>query len=304
MTDMSVKIGQTVFKSPIIGASGCSGWGKELMQYNSLDSIGGFVTKSLTLNEKRGNDGIRLHETPSGLLNSIGLENEGLDYFIKNHLQTIKGISCPVIINIAFFSREELFELIERLEKENGFDGYEINISCPNVHMGGFNINSSVDESAKAISKLRKLTAKTLILKLSPAFSESFEIARIAQAEGFDAITFTNTYLGTAIDIETKTFVFKNKVAGLSGPAVKPMSLWNVYRMSQTVEIPVIGVGGITGISDVLEFIIAGASAVQVGTGLLINPDLLTSLTGKLESYMTMNSIASIEEISGSIKER
>lgn len=304
MTDRSVKIGHTVLRSPILGASGCSGWGEEISGYNDMSAIGGFVTKSLTLNEKKGNEGSRLCETPSGLLNSIGLENGGLEFFIDNHLNAIRAMDCPVFINIAFFCRDELFQLIEKLEAHDGFDGYEINISCPNVHKGGMNINSSIDESRHAIEGLRNITEKTLILKLSPAFTESFEIAGIAQDEGFDAITFTNTYFGTAVDIRKREFVFKNKVAGLSGPAVKPMSLWNVYRMSNTVNIPIIGAGGVNSINDVLEFIIAGASAVQVGTALLVKPDILTTLTMQLDAYLEENGVSSLKDITGSIKEK
>ncbi len=301
MIDLKIKIGQTILNSPIIGASGCSGWGPELMEYNKHETIGGFVTKSVTLNEKIGNDSPRIKEVSSGLLNSIGLENGGLNYFIENKLPLLKDIDCAKFINLAPFTNEEISIMINKLEKETGIDGYEINISCPNVHKGGFNINSNVSESINLIKGIRKLTKRTLMLKLSPAFNESFEIASIAENEGFDGITFTNTYLGTAVNINTGKFIFKNKVAGLSGPAIKPISLWNVYKMANTVKIPIIGVGGIRTIEDVIEFMLIGASAVQIGTALLVEPAILTDISIKLKEYCKENHIEKIKDIISTI---
>ncbi len=301
MIDLKIKIGQTVLNSPVIGASGCSGWGPELMEYNEQSIIGGFVTKSVTLNEKIGNDTPRIKEVSSGLLNSIGLENGGLNDFIENKLPLLKNIDCAKFINLAPFTNEEINIMINKLEMESGIDGYEVNISCPNVHKNGFNINSSIKESTELIKGIRKLTKKALILKLSPAFNESFEIANIAEMEGFDGITFTNTYLGTAVNIDTGKFIFKNKVAGLSGPAIKPISLWNVYKMSNTVKIPIIGVGGIRTVEDVIEFMMIGASAIQIGTALLIEPTILTDISNKLKEYCIENHIEKIRNIISTI---
>ncbi len=297
-----INIGNTQLRNPIIGASGCSGWGEEIQKYNDFNKIGGFITKSITLKEKIGNKGKRLYETKSGLLNSIGLENAGVEYFIENTLPKIKNYNCSVFLNIAPFSKEELIEIIKILDKEVGFSGYEINISCPNVHNGGKNFNSDYNESIALLKDIRKLTNKTLIVKLSPAFNVSYDIAQFAEKEGFDAISFTNTFLGTAINIEKRKFIFENKVAGLSGPAIKPLSLWAVYQMVKTVNIPVIGIGGIRTINDVLEYLIIGAKAVQICTGLLIQPNLLEKLSNELEQYLKINNI-SIEQIIGSIKE-
>lgn len=302
MTDLRVKLGRTVLKTPIIGASGCSGWGNEISRYNEMGSVGGFVTKSVTLKPRRGNNQPRLHETPGGLLNSIGLENEGLDYFIDKRIGELSQFNTSVFVNLAPFEKYELISMIEQLNAFDCIDGYEVNISCPNVHKDGFNLNSSIDDSKALLSGIRCKTDKTLILKLSPAFSESFDIALFAEDEGFDSISFTNTYPGAAVDIDKRRFIFSNRVAGLSGPAVKPMSLWNVYRMTQTVGIPVIGIGGIMNTSDIIEYIMAGAHAVQIGTGLLIEPDILERLPRELKAFMDEESFENIEDMRGIIK--
>ena len=302
MTDLRVKLGSTILKTPIIGASGCSGWGDEISQYNNMASVGGFVTKSVTLKPRKGNNPPRLYETSGGLLNSIGLENEGLDYFVDKRIEELSQFKTSVFVNLAPSERCELTGMIEQLNAFDCIDGYEVNISCPNIHRGGFNLNSSIDDSRALLSGIRCKTDKTLILKLSPAFSESFDIALFAEDEGFDSISFTNTYLGTAVDIDKRRFIFSNRVAGLSGPAVKPMSLWNVYRMTQTVGIPVIGIGGIMNADDIIEYIMAGAHAVQIGTGLLIEPDILERLPRELEAFMSEEGFENIEDMRGIIK--
>lgn len=304
MIDLSVKIGKTFLKTPIIGASGCSGWGVELSKYNDLKKIGGFVTKSITLKKKIGNESPRIREVYGGILNSIGLENNGVDYFIENILPQIKNFKCVKFLNLAPFSKDDLVMMIKTLEKHNGFDGYEINISCPNITNKKINFNSNLADSKKLLKNVRSLTEKTLLLKLSPSYNESFEIAKFAESEGFDGISFTNTYIGTSVDIEKREFVFKNIQAGYSGPAIKPLSLLNVYKMVKSVKIPVIGIGGITSLNDVLEFLIIGATAVQLGSSVLIKPDILEELTNCLERYMKEKGIKSVKEIIGSIKER
>lgn len=299
MTDMKTVIGNTVMNSPIIGASGTSGWGKEILAYNDASEIGGFVTKSVTLNSKTGNDGQRVMETASGMLNSIGLENEGLDFFINSRIQDYDNAGCAVFVNLAPYSEDELRLMIGRLNDFKSINGYEINISCPNVVLGGISFNASAEKAGHLINGIRKCTDKALMLKLSPSAEASFDIALLAEKEGFDAISFTNTYIGTAVDIDSRAFVFNNKKAGLSGPAIKPLSLWNVFRMSQTVSIPVIGIGGIRNYRDVIEYIMAGAAAVQIGTGLLIEPDILSRLTRELQAYMTEHNISAISGIRG-----
>lgn len=304
MIDLSVKIGKTVLKTPIIGASGCSGWGVELSKYNDFNRIGGFVTKSITLKKKIGNENPRIKEVYGGILNSIGLENNGVDYFIEKILPQIKNFKCVKFLNLAPFSRDDLVNMIESLDEHKGFDGYEINISCPNITNKKINFNSNFNDSKKLLRNIRGLTEKTLLLKLSPSYNESFDIAKFAESEGFDGISFTNTYIGTSVDIERREFVFKNVQAGFSGPAIKPLSLFNVYKMVKSVKIPVIGIGGITNLNDVLEFLIIGATAVQVGSGILVKPDILEELSIGLERYMKEKKIKSIKEIIGSIKER
>ena len=303
MIKTHIRIGKTILKKPILGASGCSGWGNELLRFNDFSKIGGFVTKSITLNEKKGNEMPRIMETYGGLLNSIGLENRGVDYFIKNILPEIKDMECVKFLNLAFFEKSELEKMIAMLDSREGFDGYEINISCPNVAHGGISFNSSAADATSLLSGVRKMTEKTLLLKLSPAFEDSFEIGRIAEDMGFDGITFTNTYIGTAVDVKSRSFVFKNKQAGLSGPAIKPLSLMNVHKMRKKISIPIIAAGGVRTADDVLEYIILGASAVQVGTQLLVRPSVLEELCVELEERMKDLKIEDINELIGSIKE-
>lgn len=299
MTDMKVKIGNAVLNTPVIGASGTSGWGEEIFKYNDPASIGGFVTKSVTLNKKTGNEGRRICETASGMLNSIGLENEGLDYFIENRADKYRELECAVFVNLAPYSRKELDTMIERLNQFKHITGYEINISCPNVELGGISFNASLEKAHELIKRIRKTTEKTIMLKLSPSIEASYDIAKAAAEEGFDAVTFTNTYVGTAIDIEKKEFIFRNRKAGLSGPAIKPLSLWHVYNMSKQTDIPIIGVGGIRTWRDALEYIMAGAYAVQIGTGMLIEPGILESIGKGISEYMKKNGIENISSLRG-----
>ena len=303
MNDTQVKIGKTVLKTPILGASGCSGWGEELKCFNDFENIGGFVTKSITLKEKIGNEMPRIMETYGGLLNSIGLENKGAEYFIENILPSLKPFDCAKFLNIAPFEADDLKRMIELLDGHSGFDGYEVNISCPNVAHKGISFNSSADEAETLIKSARSLTDKTLLLKLSPAFESSFEIAERAEDYGFDGVTFTNTYIGTAVNVKERRFVFKNKQAGLSGGAVKPLSLMNVYKMSKRIRIPIIAAGGIKDLDDILEFLIIGATAVQIGTQLLIEPDILTRLSRELDLYLEKENIESVKNLIGSLKE-
>lgn len=302
MSEMKIKIGKTELKNPVIGASGCSGWGFELLKYNSPLKIGGFVTKSVTKDRKTGNDSPRLHETASGMLNSIGLENGGVEYFAKEIQPLYKGLECAVFVNAAPFEKDDIRAIIETLEPGGNIDGYEVNISCPNVSKGGISFNSDRHNASSIIKGLRKLTERTLILKLSPYFSESFEIAKEAEDEGFDAISFTNTFVGTAVDIEKRKFVFKNRQAGLSGPAIKPLAQWAVFRMAGSVSIPVIGIGGISCTEDVVEYMMLGASAVQIGTGVLTSPSVLEESAEGLKDYCIRNRINSIKDIIGIIK--
>jgi len=302
MNDMKIKIGNTILRNPILGASGCSGWGYELEKYNRIEKIGGFVTKSVTRNIKVGNDTPRLFETRAGMLNSIGLENGGVDYFVDEILPGYEKMDCAIFVNVAPFENTDIKEIIEKIDNFESVDGYEVNISCPNVEKGGISFNADKKSAGNLIRGLRNITKKTLILKLSPYFLESFEIAKEAESEGFDGISFTNTFVGTAVDIEKKSFVFKNKQAGLSGPAIKPLAQWAVYKMVNSVKIPVIGIGGITSLSDILEYLMIGASVVQIGTGVLMNPSFLEDAADGLDKYMKEQKIEKISDIIGIIK--
>ncbi len=303
MNNTKIKIGKTTLNFPILGSSGCSGWGVELQDFNDMDFIGGFVTKSITLKNKIGNKQPRIKEVYGGLLNSIGLENNGVHYFVEKILPKMKKFKCAKFLNLAPFSREDLLSLIDILDKEKGFDGYEINISCPNITKQNLNFNSNLLEAKKLLKGVRRLTEKTLLLKLSPSFVESFEIAKFAEMEGFDGISFTNTYIATAVDVENRKFVFDNIQAGFSGPAIKPLSLFNVYKMTKFVKIPVIGIGGILNLNDVLEYLMVGAVGVQIGTGLLIQPNILEKLSRELQDYMVKENIGDIGKIIGCVKE-
>lgn len=300
MTDLRVKIADIEFKNPLIAASGTFGFGKEYEEYYDISKLGGASTKGLTLNPKDGNEGIRLFETPSGLMNSIGLENPGIQAFIDKELDFLLSKDLITLVNIGGNNIEDYLEAV-RLISETEAQMIELNISCPNVKSGGMAFGIKTCVAKDVVKKVRDITDKPLIVKLSPNANDIVEMAKACEEVGADALSLVNTFNAMAIDIDRRKTVFNNKTAGLSGPAIKPIALRMTYEVAKAVNIPVIGMGGIRNYKDVIEFIMAGASAVQVGTMNFTEPMIMANMVEDLEKYMNDNKIESFEEIRGII---
>lgn len=301
MADLSVNIAGVDFKNPIIPASGTFGYGREYARFYSLSRLGGIATKGTTLEQRLGNIAPRIAETPNGILNSVGLQNPGIDKFIRVELPNLMKQETVIIVNIAGSSVEEYVQIAEKLEVTDAHM-IELNISCPNVKEGGVAFGVSCDSAANITSAVRKATTKPLIVKLSPNVTDIASIARAVEAEGADAISLINTILGMRIDIKTGRPVLKNNVGGLSGGAVFPIAVRMVWQVANAVKIPVIGMGGVTTAKDAIELMMAGASAVQVGTAMFANPFAPIEIIDGMNEYLDKNGIASVKEIIGSVK--
>ncbi|QQY80332.1 dihydroorotate dehydrogenase (NAD+) catalytic subunit [Keratinibaculum paraultunense] len=300
MIDTRVEIAQVEFKNPVIAASGTFGFGKEYGEYLPISKLGGICTKGLTLNKREGNKGIRIYETTGGILNSIGLQNPGIDGFIKEELSFMENEDTVILANVGGSTIEEYIKAVEKLN-DTSIDMIELNISCPNVKEGGmaFGIKSEVAEGI--VSKVRGVCKKPLIVKLSPNAEDIVHMAQCCERAGADGLSLVNTFSAMAIDIYSKKPVFNNILAGLSGPCIKPIALRMVYEVSKAVNIPVIGIGGIMDYKDAIEFIMAGAYAVQIGSGNFINPHICLDIIDGIERFMEEEGIKSIEEIRGVI---
>lgn len=294
----SVQIGRLALKNPVIAASGTYGFGREMQQWNDLSQLGGISSKGLTLNPRLGNDTPRVAETASGLLNSVGLQNPGLSAFITNELPFMLGLGTTIIANIAGHSLEENVAMAEQLDATD-VHAIELNLSCPNVSRGCMAFGSSSSLIQEVVSRVRQSTSKPLWVKLTPNVTSISEMAMAAEASGADAVCLINTLLGLAIDRSSRRPVLRNNTGGLSGPAVKPVALrmvWDVYR---AVQIPVIGMGGIMNGADALEFMIAGASAVQVGTASLIRPTACQDVVSEMSRIAEDESMQSLAQYTG-----
>lgn len=298
--DLSVKIGNLVLKNPIMLASGTCGYGNEISEFVDLSKIGAIVTKSVSLNPRKGNPPQRIHETPSGMLNAIGLANVGVEKFKSEKIPFLEKVNSTVICNIAASSIEEYVECVKILDDEKVIKAYEINVSCPNVKDGGLVFGNNVQAVGKITAEVRKITGKTLIIKLSPNTASIAEFAQVAKTEGADAVSAINTLVGTAFNIKTKKPIIKNITGGLSGPAIKPVALAKVLEISRKVDIPIIGIGGITTWKDAVEFMIVGASAFQLGTVNFINPFACIEMIDELTQYCQESGIKNISELIGS----
>jgi dihydroorotate dehydrogenase (NAD+) catalytic subunit len=298
--DISVNIAGLKFKNPVIVASGTFGYGLEYMDYFDTSLLGGIVTKGITLEERPGNPPPRLFETPSGILNSIGLENPGADKFLEKYLPEITDkIQTNIIVNIAGAKVEQYAQLAARLDGIDGINALEINISCPNVKNGGMAFGAVPETAAQVVKTVRKETSLPIIAKLSPNVTDIIEIAKAVEDAGADAISLINTLLGMAVDVEKEKPVLGNVFGGLSGPAVKPVALRAVWQVSQNVQVPLIGMGGITDTKDALEFILAGASIVSIGTGNFINPLASVEIISGIKKYLEEKEYKSINEMIG-----
>nr|WP_307775060.1 dihydroorotate dehydrogenase [uncultured Cetobacterium sp.] len=289
------------FKNPMVTSSGCFGFGLEYKDYFDPNVLGGIVVKGITLEARDGNYGTRIAETPGGMLNCVGLENPGIDYFENVIVKQIKaaGVTSPIIVNINGKVMEEYVEIAKRVEKIPEVDMIELNISCPNVKDGGMAFGANPDVAGAVTKAVREVTTKPLIVKLSPNVTDIVHIAKVVEANGADAVSLINTLLGMAIDIKSRKPLLGNVFGGFSGPAVKPVALRMVYQVSQNVKIPVVGMGGISSTEDAIEFMMAGATMVSLGTGLFSNPVLPVEIKEGLEKFCVENNLDNIQEIVG-----
>ena len=301
-SSLNVNVGNVNLKSPIILASGTCNFGRELSEYYDLNILGGISSKGLTIKPRAGNPGVRVAECDSGMLNSVGLQNPGVHYFIENDLDFMKQSGAAVIVNVAGHSFEDYIEMVNTLDPhKDKIDALEINLSCPNVKAGCMTIGSD-PEAIKAITaKLRSLTDLPLWIKLTPNVTDIKATALAAQAGGADAVVLINTLMGMRIDIRTRRPVLTNNTGGYSGPAVKPVAIRMVAECSKVLDIPIVGCGGIADYKDVVEFMIAGASAVEIGTASLVHPALPVKITEDLDRYCEDNKIQ-LKELTGTLQ--
>jgi dihydroorotate dehydrogenase (NAD+) catalytic subunit len=300
---ISVKVGNVSLKNPIILASGTCGFGRELAEYMDLSKLGALSSKGLTLLPRDGNQGVRVAETPSGMLNCVGLQNPGVDAFLATELDYMFQSGAGVVVNVAGHSNEDYIAMVEKLDPfKDKIDALELNFSCPNVKEGCMVIGSSPKAIEALVSDLRKRTDLPMWVKLTPNVTSISETAKGAEAGGADAIVAINTMLGMAIDIKTRRPLLHNNTGGLSGPCVKPVALRMVHDIYEAVKIPVVGCGGISTMEDVLEFMIAGASAVELGTITLVHPTRPVEIVEQLEIYCKENNIEELSSLTGTLQ--
>ncbi|HOK54481.1 MAG TPA: dihydroorotate dehydrogenase [Armatimonadota bacterium] len=300
--NLSVEIGKIRMKNPVTTGSGTFGSGQELSDFVDLNMVGAITVKGVSLEPWKGNPYPRTVETPAGMLNAIGLQNDGVDNFISQKLPFLRQFDTPVIVNVVGQSVEEYAEVARRLDKAEGVSGIELNVSCPNVKQGCMVFGTSVEGITEVVQAVRQATSLTLITKLSPNVTDITAMARAAVDAGTDALSLINTLLGTAIDPWTQTFRLANITGGLSGPAIKPVALRMVWQVAQAVDVPIIGMGGIVTGTDAVEFLLAGADAVAVGTGTFINPKAAVDVAEGIASYMEKMKIDDVRELVGSVK--
>lgn len=299
--DLRVKLGPLELKNPVMTASGTFGYGREFESFVDPELLGGIVVKGLSLKPMAGNPNPRIAETPGGLLNAIGLANIGIEEFIEKKLPWLRGLNTNVVVNIYGHRIDDFEELAKAFKGIEGISALEVNISCPNVEMGGMIFGKDQAVSAKITEKVVKNTDKPVIVKLTPNVTDIRQLARAVEGSGATVISLINTLAGMAIDIETRRPKLANVTGGLSGPAIKPVALYQVWQAVNTVKIPVIGIGGIMDYRDALEFLIAGAKAIQVGTANFVNPRVTLDIIEGLRSYCLENGIDNINDIIGSL---
>lgn len=300
MIDLSVDIKGIKFDNPVIAASGTFGFGREFKEYTDLNMIGGISVKGLTLEPRQGNKPPRIAETPAGILNSVGLQNPGVEAFIRDEIPFLRKYKTKIIANIAGNTIEDYCKMAEMLSDED-IDGIELNVSCPNVKKGCVAFGTTTAGISEITKSVRKYCKKPLIVKLTPNVTDIKEVAKAAEDAGADAISLINTILGMAIDIHKKRPILANNMGGLSGPAVKPIAVRMVYEVAQTVNVPVIGMGGISSGEDAVEFMLAGASAIMVGTYNFINPKACEDVVNGIKKYMETYGYKSVYDIIGKV---
>lgn len=300
-TQVHIGRGLTI-KNPVMTASGTFGYGLEYGDFIDLNRLGGVLVKGTTLHPRQGNPYPRMAETPSGMLNAVGLQNKGVDYFCEHIYPTISGYDTAMIVNVSGSQVEDYIETAEKINALEGIPAIELNISCPNVKEGGMAFGVTCAGAASVVRAVRAVYDKTLIVKLSPNVTDITEIARAVEAEGADSISMINTLLGMAIDAEKRRPVLSTVTGGLSGPAVKPIALRMVWQTAQAVKVPIIGMGGIASAKDAIEFLLAGASAVEVGTYNFVDPSVTTQIVDGIEDYMRRHGFTDIQDLIGALQ--
>lgn len=302
MVNLSVEIGRGLtLKNPVMTASGTFGYGREFEDLFDLGRLGGIIVKGTTLHPREGNPYPRMAETPSGMLNAVGLQNKGVDYFLSHILPEISHYDTRIIVNASGSCLEDYVEVCRRLSEAPRVDAVEVNISCPNVKQGGMAFGTTCDGAASVVKAVRKAYPGCLIVKLSPNVTDITGIARAVEAEGADAVSLVNTFLGMAIDVERRKPLLSTITGGLSGPCIRPIAVRMVWQVAKAVKIPVVGLGGIMSTSDALEFILAGATAVQVGTANFVDPAVSAKIAEGIEDYCRRHSVENITDLIGQI---
>lgn len=302
MGNLKVNIGGgLVLDNPVMTASGTFGYGEEFADIIDLNRLGAIIVKGTTLNHREGNPYPRMAETPSGMLNAVGLQNKGVDYFINNIYPRIKDYQCKIIVNVSGASIDDYVAVGEKLMPLERVDGIEVNISCPNVKQGGMAFGTTCEGAASVTAAVRKAYSKPMIIKLSPNVTDIASIAKAVESEGADAVSLTNTFLGMAIDVEKQAPILSTITGGLSGPCIRPIAVRMVWQVAKVVNIPVIGLGGIMNGRDALEFMLAGANAIEVGTANFINPAVTVEIVDYMTDYCKRHGIEDINDIVGKI---
>lgn len=301
MANLAVNIGKLTFKNPVLTASGTFGYGEEFSDFIDLNRLGGFIIKGTTINHREGNPYPRMVETPSGMLNAVGLQNKGVDYFIDNIYPRIKDVDSHVIVNVSGATIDDYVAVCEKLVPLDNINAIEVNISCPNVKQGGMAFGTTCDGAAQVTKAVRAAYQKTLIVKLSPNVTNIADIARAVEAEGADSVSLINTLLGMSIDVERQRPYLSTITGGLSGPAVRPIAVRMVWQTAKAVKIPVIGLGGIMNGRDAIEFMLAGATAIEVGTANFIDPAITVKIIDYMDDYCIRHGVKEITEIIGMI---
>ena len=302
MVDLSIEIGGLNFKNPVLTASGTFGSGSEYSDFVDLSHLGGIIVKGTTLCPREGNNYPRMAETPSGMLNAVGLQNKGVDYFISEIYPKIKDIDTRVIVNVSGSTVEEYVACAGKINELGKIQAIELNISCPNVKEGGMAFGTNCGSASEVVRAVRKVYHKLLIVKLSPNVTDITEIAKVVEAEGADSISLINTLLGMAVDAEKRRPVLSTITGGLSGPCIKPVALRMVWQTAKVVNIPIIGLGGISNWKDAIEFILAGATAVQIGTYNFIDPTISTKIIEGIKDYLNRHGFNSVREVIGNMQ--
>ena len=301
MADLSVNIGNLKLSNPVMTASGTFGYGKEFEDFVELEKIGGIIVKGTTLHRREGNPYPRMAETPMGMLNAVGLQNKGVDYFISEIYPQIKDIRTNMIVNVSGSAIEDYVQTAEKINELENIPAIELNISCPNVKQGGMAFGVTAKGAAEVVKAVREVYKKTLIVKLSPNVTDITEIARAVEGSGADSVSLINTLLGMAIDAEKRRPILSTITGGMSGAAVKPIALRMVWQVSKAVNIPVIGLGGIMNWKDAVEFLLAGASAIQIGTANFIDPAVTVKVADGINDYLDRHGFTSVKDIIGGL---